>query len=104
MVLLCQPIASVNWPIGELSVKDTTAKNLQEALEILKVRDIDIIISDWEMPLLNGVELLYHVRNHHRVKDIPFITMTVRGDRDCVVTALQHGVEPMGGGCCHKVR
>jgi two-component system chemotaxis response regulator CheY len=69
-----------------------TAKNGQEALKILEVKDIDIIISDWEMPLLSGMELLQHVRKHHRVKDIPFIMMTARGDRDCVVTAVQNGV------------
>lgn len=69
-----------------------TAKNGQEALKLLEAKDIDIIISDWEMPLVNGIELLQHVRKSHRVKDIPFIMMTARGGRDCVVTAVQNGV------------
>jgi two-component system, chemotaxis family, chemotaxis protein CheY len=69
-----------------------TAKNGQEALEIIETRDIDIIISDWEMPLLNGIELLRHVRKHHKINDIPFIMMTARGDRDHVVSAVQQGV------------
>lgn len=69
-----------------------TANNGQEALEILQTKDIDIIISDWEMPQLSGVELLQHVRKHHRVKDIPFIMMTARGGRDCVINAVQNGV------------
>ncbi|MAD74705.1 MAG: hypothetical protein CML20_07940 [Rheinheimera sp.] len=69
-----------------------TAKNGQEALKILETKDIDIIISDWEMPLLSGVGLLKHVRKNHKIKDIPFIMMTANGGRDYVITAMQHGV------------
>lgn len=38
--------------------KTTTAKNGEEALQILKNKDIDIVISDIDMPIMNGLELL----------------------------------------------
>ena len=91
----CQTVLSVvrSTLVNRLGAeKIYTAKNGLEALEILKVRDIDIVISDWEMPQLSGEELLYQVRNHHRDKDIPFIMMTSRGGRDFVITAVQNGV------------
>ncbi|QTL34783.1 MULTISPECIES: response regulator [Pseudoalteromonas] len=68
------------------------ATNGKQALQILESQPVDIIISDWQMPELNGEELLYRVRNSARFKDIPFIMMTSNGERDFVITAIQNGV------------
>ncbi|MEC4089218.1 response regulator [Pseudoalteromonas rubra] len=64
----------------------------KQALQILKSKPVDIIISDWQMPEINGEELLYEVRNSTQFKDIPFIMMTSNGERDFVITAIQNGV------------
>lgn len=69
-----------------------TASNGAEALDLLEKNQIDVIISDWEMPKLSGEELLYQVRNDSRFKEIPFIMMTSLGGRDFVITAIQNGV------------
>jgi two-component system, chemotaxis family, chemotaxis protein CheY len=63
-----------------------------EALNMLKTNDIDIILSDWDMPKLSGDELLYEVRNKDEWKDIPFIIMTTHGRKDFIATAMQLGV------------
>ncbi|RRS09632.1 response regulator [Pseudoalteromonas sp. J010] len=74
------------------SDKVILATNGVHAIQILESHPIDIIISDWNMPEMNGEELLYHVRNNHQLKDIPFIMMTSNGGRDFVITAIQNGV------------
>ncbi|MEJ6473720.1 response regulator [Pseudoalteromonas piscicida] len=74
------------------SDKVLLANNGQHALQILDSEKVDLIISDWNMPELNGEELLYQVRNHSKLKDIPFIMMTSNGGRDFVITAIQNGV------------
>jgi two-component system, chemotaxis family, chemotaxis protein CheY len=63
-----------------------------EALKALQTQKIDMIISDWNMPNLNGEELLYNVRNSREWSDIPFIMMTAHGGRDYLITAIQNGV------------
>lgn len=68
------------------------AANGREALHILREREIDIIVSDWNMPVMDGGELLYEVRNDPGLKDIPFLLMTTNADRDFIITAIQLGV------------
>ena len=68
------------------------AENGKAALEILRKKPVDIILSDWNMPVMNGEELLYEVRNDSKLKNIPFIMMTTNSNRDFIVTAIQLGV------------
>lgn len=69
-----------------------TAGNGEQALEVLKKHDIDIIICDWEMPQLNGIELLKQLRQIKNYKNIPFIMMSSQGGREFVVKAIENGV------------
>jgi CheY-like chemotaxis protein len=62
------------------------------AIAQLKKQRVDVILSDWEMPGMSGEELLHWVRSEEEFKDIPFIMVTSRGDKDHVVKAIQAGV------------
>lgn len=62
------------------------------AMVVLKHNPIDIILSDWEMPLMSGEELLRQVRATSEGAKTPFIMITSRGDRDHVIKAVQAGV------------
>jgi two-component system chemotaxis response regulator CheY len=53
-----------------------------DALERLKKDKIDFIISDWEMPGLNGLELLKIVRDHKELSALPFVLITSPGSRE----------------------
>ncbi|MDF1615070.1 response regulator [Desulfurivibrio dismutans] len=68
------------------------AEDGRAALEILRSQKVDIILSDWNMPNVNGEELLYEVRNDRALQEIPFIMMTTNGDRDFIIMAIQLGV------------
>ena len=57
---------------GEFSV--TTSASAQEALDSLSVRSQDVIISDYQMPDMDGIVFLNEVRQ--RFGDIPFILFT----------------------------
>jgi two-component system chemotaxis response regulator CheY len=69
-----------------------TATNGNEALELLNAREIDIIIADWQMPKMDGAELLRTVRQSDKMKKIPFIMMSSLGDKEHVLSAIQNGV------------
>jgi DNA-binding response OmpR family regulator len=62
------------------------------AFALFKQNDIDLILSDWEMPLMTGEELLRNVRAMPNGAKIPFIMISSRGDRDHIVKAIQAGV------------
>ena len=68
------------------------AEDGRKAMDVLRQEPIDIILSDWNMPNMNGEELLYEVRNEQALKDIPFIMMTTNADRDFIIMAIQLGV------------
>jgi len=73
-------------------------KNIYEAddgttaLEVLKKEKIDLIISDWNMPKMSGLELLKAVRSDPNLKDIIFIMVTAEAQKDNVIEAIKHGV------------
>jgi len=62
------------------------------AFALFKQNDIDLILSDWEMPLMTGEELLRNVRSCPNGATVPFIMISSRGDRDHIVKAIQSGV------------
>ncbi len=62
------------------------------ALEVLKKEKVDLIISDWNMPKMNGLELLKTVKNDPNLKDIVFIMVTAEAQKDNVIEAIRHGV------------
>ncbi|HSZ66701.1 MAG TPA: response regulator [Xanthobacteraceae bacterium] len=68
------------------------AENGQVALATVMAQPIDLIISDFNMPEMDGVGLLRAVRSHMAIRKVPFILVTGRGDRELVVKAAQAGV------------
>ncbi|MBV1879863.1 MAG: response regulator [Pseudomonadales bacterium] len=69
-----------------------TAVNGLKAQSRLKGKLFDLILCDWEMPELDGGELLHWVRQQDRTSHIPFIMVTSRGDKDFVMKAAKEGV------------
>lgn len=54
--------------------------------------DIDMLITDWNMPEMNGLELVKKVRADSRFTDLPIIMVTTEGGKAEVITALKAGV------------
>lgn len=54
--------------------------------------DIGMLITDWNMPEMNGLELVKKVRADGRFTDLPIIMVTTEGGKTEVITALKAGV------------
>jgi len=54
--------------------------------------DIEMLITDWNMPEMNGLELVKKVRADERFTDLPIIMVTTEGGKAEVITALKAGV------------
>lgn len=60
------------------------AENGNEAYSKLEEIEFDLILCDWEMPELNGIQLLKKVKKNPSFKNIPFIMLTsLKGDKNC---------------------
>src|ERR1700724_1201725 len=68
------------------------AENGVSALQKALSQPIDLIISEFSMPEMDGLGLLRAVRGHPAVRKLPFILITRRGDRELVVVAAKAGV------------
>ncbi len=64
----------------------------EDGLRNLIAHPADLIISDFNMPKLDGLELLRAVRVHPPISKTAFIMLTGRGDKDLVQRAVQFGV------------
>ena len=64
----------------------------EEALKAMLQTPCHIIISDFNMPKLDGIQLLKAIRSYNPTKKTPFIILTSKGDRELVMKAAQLGV------------
>ncbi len=59
------------------------------ALDVLKKTKVDLIVSDWNMPRMTGLELLKQVRSMDSIKDTPFLMVTAEAQKENIVEAVK---------------
>ncbi len=69
-----------------------TAKTAQEALNFLKKKEVDIIVTDYMLPDLNGIELIKNYQTFKKSNTTCIILMTSFGNEKLVVDAFKNGV------------
>lgn len=62
------------------------------ALKTLKSKKIDLVISDWNMPNMTGIDLLKAVRADEELSATPFLMVTAEALQDNVIAAVKAGV------------
>lgn len=72
-----------------------TANNGSEALRLLKKQRVDIVLSDWNMPVMTGLELLKAVRADTHLARLPFIMITAEAERQRIEEAIGNGVSDL---------
>ena len=72
--------------------KVVEADNGQTAWEMLQSDDIKLVISDWNMPMMAGIDLLKAVRSNDRLKTVPFLMLTTSAEKNNVLEAMRAGV------------
>lgn len=63
-----------------------------DALEKLKAEDFELIICDWNMPRMMGIELLRIVRADGRLNKLPFLMVTAEARKENIIEAAKAGV------------
>lgn len=80
--------------------RDIGFKNLVEAADgavawemiSAAVIPIQLVISDWNMPVSSGLDLLKRVRTDNRFKELPFVMLTAESEQNQVIEAVLAGV------------
>ncbi len=62
------------------------------ALPMLQQGSFDLVISDWNMPLMTGIELLRAIRADQRLQAMPVLLVTAENKRENIIHAAQAGV------------
>lgn len=70
-----------------------TAVDGVDALNKLKEQEVALIISDWMMPNMNGIDLCKAVRNNQLTSHIPFILLTAKTDTEAKITSMNCGAD-----------
>ena len=80
--------------LARLGYKDVVqAGDGVEAWDALQANpDIEVVITDWNMPNMNGLELVKKIRAEEKYVDVPIIMVTTEGGKAEVITALKAGV------------
>jgi two-component system, chemotaxis family, chemotaxis protein CheY len=68
------------------------AENGRMALDELKRKKADLVVSDWNMPVMTGIDLLKAIRADDGLKSIPVLMVTAEGKPENIMEAVKAGV------------
>ena len=89
--MMLRIISSTIEMLGYDTVK---ASNGKEALAILeKEPDIVLVLLDWNMPELNGMDTLKAIKGNEQFKSLPVMMVTTEGEKKNVIKAIQAGAK-----------
>jgi two-component system, chemotaxis family, chemotaxis protein CheY len=79
--------------LQEIGYTDITeADDGNTALPLLKAGEFEFLITDWNMPVMPGLELLKAVRGDPRLAKLPVLVLTAEAKREQIIEAAQAGV------------
>ena len=73
-------------------INTVEADDGQTALPILNAGGIDFLVTDWNMPGMQGIDLLKHVRADEKLSTLPVLMVTAEQKREQIIEAAQAGV------------
>lgn len=68
------------------------AEDGAQALKMLEAGDFEMVVSDWNMPNMTGLELLKAVRASAKLKHLPFLMVTAEAEKENIIEAVKAGV------------
>ena len=93
--------------VDDFSTMRRIIKNILRQLELNNVQEaddgatawpkiqsepFDLVITDWNMPKMSGLELLKNIRNDDNLKDIPVLMVTAEALKENIIEAVKAGV------------
>jgi two-component system chemotaxis response regulator CheY len=80
--------------LREMGYSDFIAvDNAEEAIPLAFNNKFDVILTDWNLPKMSGLDLVKHLKTSPTTKNIPIIMVTSIHDRAAILKALKTGVQ-----------
>lgn len=90
MVTMRRIVKNILKQLGFANVDE--AENGQEALQKLKADTFGFVVSDWNMPVMTGIDMLRAIRGDAKLKTIPVLMVTAEAQQSNLIEAVQAGV------------
>ncbi len=84
--LLRKILESINYEVIE-------ASDGEELLAILDEKKVDLVISDWNLPIMDGIDVLYFIRDDKKKHQPKFVICSHFNDADMIDTAIRGGAD-----------
>jgi two-component system, chemotaxis family, chemotaxis protein CheY len=79
--------------LREVGIANTTeADDGTTALPVLQAGDVDLVITDWNMPDMTGIDLLKAIRGNPALQSLPVLLVTAEAKRNQIIEAAEAGV------------
>ncbi|KRG78943.1 histidine kinase [Stenotrophomonas ginsengisoli] len=79
--------------LADLGFTNTAeAEDGSGALNMLRNEAFDFVVTDWNMPVMTGIELLKAIRADDKLKHLPVLMVTAEAKREQIIEAAQSGV------------
>ena len=83
-------VKNIMKQLGFANVEE--AENGQDALDKLRADTFGFVISDWNMPVMTGIDLLRAIRADEKLKALPVLMVTAEAQKENLIEAIQAGV------------
>jgi two-component system chemotaxis response regulator CheY len=90
MVTMRKIVKNILKQLGFTHIEE--AENGQEALQKLRGDTFGFVVSDWNMPVMTGIDMLRAIRGDEKLKAIPVLMVTAEAQQSNLVEAVQAGV------------
>lgn len=90
MVTMRRIVKNVLKQLGFSNIDE--AENGQDGLQKLKAGKYDFVVSDWNMPVMTGIDMLRAIRADEQLKALPVLMVTAEAQQKNLVEAVQAGV------------
>ncbi|NGZ59499.1 MAG: response regulator [Nitrospira sp. LK265] len=90
MVTMRRIVKNILKQLGFANIDE--AENGQEALQKLRADTFGFVVSDWNMPVMTGIDMLRAIRSDERLKTTPVLMVTAEAQQSNLVEAVQAGV------------
>ena len=79
--------------LSDLGFNNTVeAEDGHSALAVLRQDAVELVVTDWNMPGMTGIELLREIRADAKFRGLPVLMVTAEAKREQIIEAAQNGV------------
>ena len=86
-------VTLIKYNLEKEGFKVFCAETGEEALKIIKEKTLDVVILDWMLPDVSGIEVCRQIKKDKKLKNVPVLILTAKGEPDDKIKGLEVGAD-----------